>query len=601
VQAWLILLAWPVAAQLRFDGLSTDLNGTVAVGYTADYGNMISSDHSWTLSGTGNLSGSYYSPNFLTFNVTGYLNQSRANSNFQSISDASGVDASSNLFSGSHFPGSVSYSKSYNSEGNYAVPGLANYVTHGNSDTVAINWSENLPDAPSFSAGYQRGSGDYSVYGTNDDGQNTFHSVNLHSSYQVVGISMGAFYTNGGSHSLIPEVVTGTEATETTSSNHAFGFNAACRLPLRGTASSGVNRSSWDTNYMGATSSGTVDTVNALVDVNPTTKLSLSESILYSDNLTGQLIQAVIAAGGSVAGTNSNQSSDSLDLLSLASYNPMTSMQSYAFFERRTQSYLGENYGVKSYGGGATYAHKILDGNFNAGLTLTKNSTDQTGEDTLGFSTTENYSSEIRGWHFTGTFGYAQNVQTLLVTYMNSFYHYSGNARRRWGRFNFSAGAGGSRTGLTEQAGTNNNSHSYNASAGYGIWVVASGNYSKASGQALATGSGLVPVPIPSPVLPSSLVSLFGGDSYSFALSSTPVRNLILSGSWAKSISNTTSNGAASSNENDEYNALVEYHVRKLTVNSGYSRLRQGFSGSGTAPEVISSFYIGVSRWFSFF
>ena len=100
---------------------------------------------------------------------------------------------------------------------------------------------------------------------------------------------------------------------------------------------------------------------------------------------------------------------------------------------------------MSSYGGSATYSHKVLDGNFNAAVSLTANTADKTGEDTLGFSTNENYSSVILGWHVTGSFGYAQNAQTLLVTYMNSFYNYSGNVKRRWGQFNVSAGAGGAR------------------------------------------------------------------------------------------------------------------------------------------------------------
>ena len=163
---------------------------------------------------------------------------------------------------------------------------------------------------------------------------------------------------------------------------------------------------------------------------------------------------------------------------------------------------------------------------FNSSLSATENTSDNSGEDTLGFSTNDNYSTVIKGWHVSGSFGYAQNVQTLLVTYMNSSYNYSGNLRRRWGRFNVSAGAGGARTALTQQAGTANSSESYNASMGYGTWITANGSYSKASGQALATGAGLVPVPIPSPILPSNLVSLYGGDSYSFGLSSTPVKKL---------------------------------------------------------------------------
>jgi hypothetical protein len=192
-------------------------------------------------------------------------------------------------------------------------------------------------------------------------------------------------------------------------------------------------------------------------------------------------------------------------------------------------------------------------------------------------------------------------VQTLLVTDMNSSYSYSGSVRRRWGMLTVSTGAGASRTALTEQAGTASSSQSYSATVGYGTWLTANGSYSNASGQAVATGAGLVPVPVPVSALPSSLISLYGGDGYSVGLSSNPVRGLILTASYANSTSNTSTDGVTSANENSEFNSLVQYQVRKLNFTSGYSRLGQGFSASGTPPEVISSFYFGVSRWFKFF
>ncbi len=601
VEAGLLLLAWPSAAQVRLGETSTDLSGTIATGYTADYGNMTASDHSMMIGGAATLTGSFYNPNFLSFNISPYLNQSRANSNFQSISDASGVNVTGNIFADSRFPGSISYSKAYNSEGNYAVPGLANYVTRGNNDTFGINWSENLPDAPSFSAGFQTGTGQYSVYGTNDEGKNAFHSLNLHSGYRLAGFNLGTYYSLGGGHSLIPQVVTGQQNTEEDSGNSAFGVNVTHLLPLQGSVSGGYNRSTWSTDYLGSSSSGTINTMEALAAVHPARTLSLTATANYSDNLNGQLIQSVVSAGGVVPGLNSNQSSNSLDLMAVASYTPLSNLQTSAIVERRTQSFLGETYGVDSYGGSISYAHKVLNGNFNASLTMTANKSDQAGEDTLGISTTGNYSSVILGWDVSGSFGYAQDVQTLLVTYMNSFYNYSGSARRRWGKFNVGAGAGGGRTALTQQAGTSNSSQSYYASTGYGAWLIATGSYSKADGQALATGAGLVPVPVPSPILPSSLISLYGGDSYSIGLSSTPLKRLVVTAAYAKSISNTSSDAIASSNQNNEFNALVQYQFRKLGFNSGYSRLEQGFSGSGTPPQVISSFYIGVSRWFNFF
>jgi hypothetical protein len=596
-----MLLAWPVAAQIKTGEVSSRLSGTISTGYDADYGNMESSDHAWTVGGEADYAGFFYSPNFLSFNASLYLNQSRANSDFQSISDASGVNATANIFAGSRFPGSVSYIKAYNSEGNYAVPGLANYVTHGDSDAFGVNWSLSLPAAPSLSAGFQMGSSQYSVYGTNDQGNNAFHSLNLHSGYRFAGFNMGAYFITGDSHSLIPQVVAGEQSTETQSGNSGYGFNASHLLPLHGSFSTSINRSEWNGEYQGTSSNGAIDLFNALASVHPTEKLSFSANANYSDNLSGQLIQSVVAAGGVVSGPSTNESSNSLDLQGVASYAAAPNLQTSAYFERRTQLFLGENYGVNSYGGSATYSHLIPDGSFNATLNANGNTEDQTGDNTLSFSTSENFSTEIQGWHVDGAFGYAQNVETLLVTYMNSYYNYSGHARRRWGRLYVGGGASASRTALTQQAGTANSNQSYNGSFGYGSLLTANGSYNKASGQALETGSGLVPVPVPSPALPSSQVSLYGGDGYSFGLSSAPARALVLSVTYSKSDSNTVSGGVASMNENDEFSSLVQYHVRKLNFTSGFSRLAQGFSGSGSPPEVISSFYIGVSRWFNFF
>lgn len=600
LQAGTLLLVLPVAAQVKFGETSANASGMISTGYSATYGNLTSSTHGWTLGGVGTFTGSYHSPNFLSFNVSPYLNQSRANSDFQSISNASGVNASVTLFAGSAFPGSISYSEAYNSDGNYGIPGLSNYVTHGNSDTLGITWSENLPNAPSFSAGFQRGGSNYSVYGTNDEGSNSFHSLNLHSGYRWAGFNMGAYYTNGGGHSDIPQIVAGA-ITKTDSTNNAVGLSVTHVLPWQGSASAGFNRSSWNSDYLGYSSSGTIDTANAVAAVRPREHLSVTGTLNYSDNLSGQLVQSVLAAGGIVTGLNTNQSSDSVDVMGVATYTPLASLQTSAFVERRAQSFLGQTYSVNSYGGGATYAHHLLNGNFNGSMTVTANTSNQSGEDSIGLSTNGNYNTEYRGWRVAGAFGYAQNVQTLLATYTNSFYNFSGNVHRHWGLFNINMGGAGARTAITQQAGTANSSENYNAGLGYGSWITATGSYSRSSGQALATGAGLVPVPVPSPTLPAGVVSLFGGDSYSFSLASMPVKKLILSASYARAISNTTSQLIASSNTNSQFNSLVQYQYRKLYFTSGYARLEQGFSISGSQPEIISSYYMGISRWFNFF
>jgi len=601
VPAGLLALAAPLCAQVKLGLFSSNLSGVVSSGYSADFGNATASNHNWNFGGTANLNGSYYKPSFLSYAGTFYLNQSRANSDFQSISSASGLSVSANIFGGSRFPGSVSYSRGYNSDGNYGIPGVSNYVTHGNNDAFAVSWSVNLPQAPSLTASFQTGNNDYSVYGTNNQGSSAYHSLNLRSGYQIEGFNMTGFYSQGANHSLVPEVVSGAAGSEIRSNFDGFGFGVSHRLPLQGSISGSVNRSGWDSDYLGNQTNGDIDTANLFAAMRPFERLTVSGSVQYSDNLTGQLIQALAGAGAVVQGLEGNQSSNSLDMQANASYLPTRDLQTSLFAERRTQLFEGQDYGVNSYGGSAAYTRRMREGTFNASMSFVGNRSDQNGEDTLGFSTTTSYSSQIAGWRVNGTFAYAQNMQTLLVTYLNSSYNFSGNARRRFGKFSVGAGGGGSRTALTDQPGTSSSSESYNASMGYGSIINANGSYSKSSGLALATGGGLVPVPVPVPVLPSSLVTLYGGNSYSFGLSSAPAKGLTLSASYARADSSTSATGIASSNQNEQYNSLIQYRIRKIGFISGYSRLQQGFSQSGTAPEVITTYYFGVSRWFNFF
>lgn len=596
-----LLLARPAAGQLQFGDFSTDLNATLSAGYTGDYGNLTQSTHGWTLGGAGNFSGYYYNPNFVSFNVSPYLNQSRADSNYQSISDASGVNFSSSIFGGSHFPGSITYSKSYNSEGTYAIPGLANLATHGDSDIFGINWSANLPDAPSVAVGFQMGNSQYSVYGTNDEGDSAFHSFNIHSGYTVLGFHLGAYYDTGASHSLFPQITDVQQETQTHSDSSGYGFNLEHALPLHGSFFAGVNRTDVDSNYLGYNYSGTIDTLDTSVAAQPTNKLHLSANADYSDNLTGQLFQSLIAAGGVVPGSNANQESHSMDVTSMASYAFLPNLQASAFGERRIQYFLGEDYSGNSYGGSVNYGHGLAGGTFNGAFTISDNTVDNTHVNALGLSTTVNYSRRIFGWTVTGSYGYAQNVQTLLVTYMSSFYNYSGNVRRRWGNLTFSAGVSGGRTVLSALPGTRNDSQSYNSSFGYGRWITLTGSYSKSDGNALQTAAGLMPVPIPSPILPESLLVLYGGRSYAVGLGSSPAKHLTISASYGHANSNFFVYPIVSANLNDEFNTIIQYQFRKMYLTGGFSRLEQGFSASGLPPQMISSFYIGVSRWFNFF
>jgi len=598
----LLLFAKPASGQVQVGDASMNMNGTVSAGYSAVYGNETGSSHSLGFGGTGTLSGFYYEPDFLSFNFSPYYNQSRANSNFQSITDSTGFNFSSGIFSGSHFPGSISYARAYNSEGNFALPGLPNYTTHGNSDAFGINWSEIVPGLPSLSAGFQMGGNQYSVYGTNNNGNTGYHSITLHSGYVIDGFSLSAYYQNGASHSLIPQVFSIPRQPLTVKSNSdGYGFSASHALPLHGGISATFSRTSFGTEDQGYNYNGTVDLVSVTAGVQPTQKLHFSVSSNYSDNLTGSLYQSLVPSGIIVPPVSQNEKSHSIDTLAAASYTIMPNLQAQGDFERRDQYFLGENFGATSFGGGLIYTRGLLGGSFNGSVFVTDNRLDNSKLDTVGLTTTVNYNRQIERWMVSGSFGYAQNVQTLLVTYTTSFFNYSGHVRRRFGRLSWSAGAGASRTGFTAFPGTESRSESFTTGIGWGHWITANGGYATSSGIAVPTGTGLVAPPPPTPLPLPSLLILYGGHSYSFGLGSSPFRRLTIGASYSRARSNTTNAGIGSWNANNQLNTFVQYQFRKMYLTGGYATLSQGFSASPRPPAKVSSYYLGVSRWFNFF
>ncbi len=597
-----LLLMVAAQGQVKLGENSMSLNGVLSGGYNGDYGNMVPSDHSMSFGGTGTLSGFYYNPNFLSYTISPYLNQARDNSSFQSISNASGVNIDTSIFAGSKFPGSINYAKSDNSEGNYAVPGVANYTTHGNSDTFGISWSEILPDWPSLSASFQAAKNQYSIYGSNDNGSSDSRSFSLRSAYMLKGFNLAGYFTDGDSHSDIPQVLGGSPQPETATSNSkGYGFAVGHQLPLHGGFSATVNRSDVDSNFLGYSYNGTIDTYTGTAAFQPTQKFHFSVSTNYSDNLTGTLYQAITGAGGVVTPPNQGQSSNAFDLQGDASYSVMTNLQALGSVDHREQSFLGQDYSADAYGGGVTYGRVLFGGNLNTAGTITENRVSTSSASELGFSGTINYNKRFDAWTAGVFANYAQNVQTLLITYMSSFYGYGGNIRRRWGKFGWTAGASVNKTGLTEQAGTASSGESYNTSIGYSNWININATYSKSDGSGIETGAGLAATPTPQPVLAQSDLILFGGKSYSFGLSSNPMRRLTIASSFARAYGNTNVIGILSSNNTEQINTLFQYQFRKMYLTGGYSRLNQGFSASGTPPEKISAFYFGVSRWFNFF
>lgn len=55
-----------------------------------------------------------------------------------------------------------------------------------------------------------------------------------------------------------------------------------------------------------------------------------------------------------------------------------------------------------------------------------------------------------------------------------------------------------------------------------------------------------------------------------------------------------------SHNNAEIFNAQLQYHVRRIGLQAGYTQFTQGISIVGT-PATSSSYFVGFTRWFDFF
>jgi len=590
-------------AQVRLGDLSTDLSGNLSAGYTADYGNLTASDHGLTAGGAASLTGSYYNPGFFSFNIQPFYNQSRTNSSFQSITDSSGVNATASIFGGSNFPGSVSYSRTYNGQGNFGIPGVADYTSHGDSDVFSVGWGEHVARIPSLSFGYQEGNSNYSIYGTDTRSVTDFHSFVANTSYSLAGFSFTGSYHYSATQSQLPQLYSDQPAETSSSNTNSYSFGLGHALPFHGTFSAGGTRSDLAYDSSQGNYDGTLDTAYTSIIFNPVPRLTFGTNAQYLDNLTGQLYQSIVAVGGFAAdGALPAESSHAFDLTGFAGYSvPAWHMTFNGTDQYQAQRFAGASLESDSITGTATYANALLGGMLNATAGIVRSAMTPTRETRLGVIGSVNYTREIGRWSASGLVNYAQDQQTLLASYLTNTFGYSGNLSRRLARKSMWTGvASGSKTGLSGQAGSSSYSQAYSTSLTMN-WITGTAGYSRSSGNAILTGAGLVATPVPLPIVTPAAVVLYGGRAFSFGLGATPVRGLTLSASYSQAQSSTDSGSANSNNNTSQLTATVIYRVRKTYFQGGYARLIQDFSASGLPPSMLGSIYFGLTRWFSFF
>jgi hypothetical protein len=602
----LLLAAKAAVAQIQVgDDLTMRMNGLISLGYSADYGNQIPSDHSLNAGGDAQLNGDYYNPNFLNFSISPYYNRSSANSTVSSLTNASGVNAVVNLFSGSRFPGYASYNYTYNSTGNFGLIANPNFTTVGSGQGFGVGWSALLPNWPTFSVSYSQGSGSGNVFGTNEESSASTKTLNARSSYRLAGWNLNALYTYMNIDSRVPFFLSGqTDDQLLNSSGSDIGINGSHSLPWHGTVSLSFDHSSYNGNFGSLLEENTdqtnytTNTETANMQFHPTDKLALFASQQYTDNLNGYFYQSIINSGGGVPIQPVSSQSNSSTFSGGASYNFLPNLYGQGEVTYFDQSYLGQTYSGSYLTGTVGYNKRIFH-TFTVSATVI-DSTNKFANNALGFIANLNGYHYFGPWETSGNFSYAQNVQTLLVTYTLSYYNYGGNIHRRWGRSMQWTGAfNGSHSGFTNQPGTVNQSQGYSTSLALRKLTL-SADYTKSSGESILTSTGIQPIPPTPGLLPEGLI-VYNGSSYSGAVTLTPLPRLWLSATYSHASSDTTSNDIFSNNKTTIFYGQVQYRLRKISLLGGFTKFSQGISASGLAPGNEYSYFIGVQRWFSFF
>jgi hypothetical protein len=601
VPVLVMVLSLGARAQVQLGETSLGLNGNLQVGYDDEFSNVAGSDHNFQIAGLADLTGSYYDPKFISFSIQPFFNQSRANSDFQSITSSSGVGASVNIFSGSRFPGSVTYTRTFNGTGNYAIPGIANYNTHQDAQQFGVNWGEQIEGLPSLNVSFNDASAAYSLYGLSTEGTNHSDLVSVISTYRAAGFLLNGQYQYTNIQTNTPQIAN-TEALQSSAAGNSFSFGASHNLPFQGSFGASFSRTSINSSYDGYNYDATIDTIGTGVSFLPVKNLAVGVNAFYTDNFEGTIYNSLVNAGAIVSGGETGQSSNALDVNSYANYDvPSWFLHLRAGATFQQQTYLGRSLSNYVFEQSATESRPLLGGFFSGTAGVTESIISGSNSNNIGLISSASYTRQMHRLSVSAAGSYSQNTQTILIGYTTSGYQVSGNVGYQLSNKSFwGASASLSQSLLTAQPGTANSAQTYSTSLSLPL-VSFSASYSKSKGNALLTSTGLVPTPLPPTIIPPSELVLYNGTAYSVGIGAHPIQGLTISGSYAKALSGTVTDLTKSSNSTENLYFWLTYRFRKVELVAGYSKISQGFSITGTPPTTAGEMYIGISRWFNFF
>ena len=604
----LLLAATPAHGQVKFGQLTLGMTGTLGVGYDASLDSG-SSSHDLGLNGTGTINGSYYDPRLLSFTVNPTYDRSQSNSSSASLTESSGVAGAASIFSGSHFPGSISFSKFYNTTGTYGVPAGQGLTTEGNSSQLSAQWTLRFLRLPPLQLGYGQTSTSGSIFGTDQDNKSSSRSFTASSSYKYHGWPINAHFSIVGSSTETPALITGTEAIDGKSRSIAFSAQTSHKLPLNGSLAMSYSFDDYDSSSVqgGVTtnSSGSGSDIAVTANVMPRRWVMNSVQVNYVSSLTALAASQLASAGGTTSGVPNSAGSN---------YSISVGDSSSVYLPFHLS--LGFNVGhitqqVNGVTASSDHYNAIANYNFRRplwGSVLIYAGVNDSASDGVnngaGLVSGINFSRVFKGvWSVGAGIAYSQDVQTVVAAVTTSNFSYQATVSRplarrvRWfGSFN------GFHSGFSQVAGNSSHSEGLSSNIVYHNLGVAA-NYNQSNGATVIGQNGVVSVPVglPTSALGITGVQLSSSKTYGISCSGSFRQKLAFTGNYSHSVYGTDSAGVQSSNPSSILAGNATYTWRRMGFTAGYSRLSQGGGSTGTPASTLSSYYVGISRWFRAF
>lgn len=596
--SWLLLLllcSLTAGAQITVgDNLNLTLNGALGYGYNGSFGNESGlSGHSQGLSGNGDLTGYYFNPNFISFQFRPYYDRNQANSESQSVTRGTGFGGTANFFSGSRFPGSISFGKDFSANSEFRIAGIPTVSVDSSSRSFGITWSALVPNYPTLTASYSVGSASTQLFGL--ESHTSSRNFLLTSGYELGGWNLHANFNHTSSNFSTPGFLLAEEITGG-GSGTGYGVSASHRLPWKGSIGlawshsgyGGDNGMSWNSNYFTAS--------NSFV---PWYRLSLYQNLNYTTNLSALLSQSVLN-GGTIETLVSDSDSHGMSYTAGGNINVGHGLTTGAHFTHRIQWMMGSRYEDSQYGANINYNFSsrlfgMLYFGFGAVDTVSKQ-----GNDGMGLTATVGMNRRFHRWETSADFNYYQSVQTMGTLATTSSYMYGASVKRKVSNdLRISTGFRGSHSALVLNPGSGNSGESLSASVSWRRYNLG-GAYSRSSGVAIFTTTGeVIPTPIGGFLTDNFL--LFNGRSWSVSGSTVLFRKLSLAGGYSRFQSDTFRATNSVLDRGSRYNIRTEYRLRKFTVIGGYNHSWQYVSTLSQEPRIVNSYYLSVMRWFNVF